>query len=282
MAVLARAQQDAVWDRTQAHDKLRSALRRVLSPAILAAFAAARGGILRPEARMMLAAAPPRPPGRQADQDAAASAAAEEPAATRGIDAEAARLQAFGAARSTSSRWSRRPWAARARRWCGPLDATCANADELEKPRQNVFEQHPDAKIITSFPGLGDTHRRPGARRDRRRPIPVRRCQSLKAYAGPAPVTRGHRQDAVHQDPPRSRTNGSPRPATSGRSQRLTASPGARAHYDRAHQAKRPAHRRPAQPLQPHLLGCLHHCLITGKYDETTPSPTPAKKTRAA
>jgi hypothetical protein len=57
IAVLARAQQDAVWARTQAHNKLRSHLREYY-PGFLAAFAGARGGITRPEARVSLAAAP--------------------------------------------------------------------------------------------------------------------------------------------------------------------------------------------------------------------------------
>src|SRR6266704_6257408 len=57
IAVLARAQQDAVWDRTAAHNKLRSHLREYY-PGFLAAFADARGGIMRPEARAVLAAAP--------------------------------------------------------------------------------------------------------------------------------------------------------------------------------------------------------------------------------
>src|ERR1700752_3939997 len=53
IAVLARAQQDAVWDRTTAHNKLRSHLREYF-PGFLPAFAAARGGITRPEARAIL------------------------------------------------------------------------------------------------------------------------------------------------------------------------------------------------------------------------------------
>ena len=57
IAVLARAQQDAVWARTAAQNKLRSHLREYY-PAFLAAFAAASGGITRPEARTILAAAP--------------------------------------------------------------------------------------------------------------------------------------------------------------------------------------------------------------------------------
>ena len=50
IAVLARAQQDAVWDRTTAHNKLRSCLREYF-PGFLAAFAGTRAGLLRPEAR---------------------------------------------------------------------------------------------------------------------------------------------------------------------------------------------------------------------------------------
>src|SRR5580692_2860519 len=57
IAVLARAQQDAVWTRTGAHNKLRSHLREYF-PGFLAAFADARGGITRPDARVVLAAAP--------------------------------------------------------------------------------------------------------------------------------------------------------------------------------------------------------------------------------
>src|SRR5258707_8388270 len=57
IAVLARAQQDAVWDRTTAHNRLRSHLREYY-PAFLAAYASADGGIMRPDARAVLAAAP--------------------------------------------------------------------------------------------------------------------------------------------------------------------------------------------------------------------------------
>src|SRR5271165_4614899 len=49
--------QDAVWDRTQAHNRLRSHLREYY-PGFLAAFAGTRDGIMRPEARGILAAAP--------------------------------------------------------------------------------------------------------------------------------------------------------------------------------------------------------------------------------
>ncbi|MEU7206769.1 IS110 family transposase, partial [Streptomyces sp. NPDC045470] len=57
ITVLARAQQDAVWARGQAHNKLRSQLREFY-PAILTAFAQHKHGLCSREARSILAAAP--------------------------------------------------------------------------------------------------------------------------------------------------------------------------------------------------------------------------------
>ncbi|GLV97747.1 transposase [Streptomyces lavendulae] len=57
VAVLARAPQDAVWDRGQTHNKLRSQLREFY-PSVLAAFADKRDGLCSREARTILAAAP--------------------------------------------------------------------------------------------------------------------------------------------------------------------------------------------------------------------------------
>ena len=74
--MLARAQQDAVWDRTCAHNKLRSHLREYF-PGFLAAFAEARGGIMRPEARAILAAAPDPAAAARLTLSPAAGAAAQ-------------------------------------------------------------------------------------------------------------------------------------------------------------------------------------------------------------
>src|SRR5690348_7543192 len=91
IAVLARAQQDAVWDRTQAHNRLRSHLREYY-PAFLAAFGVARGGIMRPEARAVLAAAP-TPAGAAALTLAQLRGALKKAGRSRGIEAEATRLR---------------------------------------------------------------------------------------------------------------------------------------------------------------------------------------------
>ena len=90
IAVLARAQQDAVWDRTTAHNKLRSHLREYY-PGFLAAFPA-RAGILRPEARTILAAAP-TPAAAATLTLTQLRALLRKAGRSRGIDTEAARLR---------------------------------------------------------------------------------------------------------------------------------------------------------------------------------------------
>ncbi len=62
----------------------------------------------------------------------------------------------------------------------------------------------------------------------------------------------------------------------------LTASPGARAHYDRRRDAG-DRHAAAQRNLFGRVLGCLHHCLITGQhYDEATAFPAPTKLPTAA
>ena len=58
----------------------------------------------------------------------------------------------------------------------------------------------------------------------------------------------------------------------------LTASPGARAHYDRRRDTG-DRHAAAQRNLFGRLLGCLHHCLLTGQhYDEATAFPAATKK----
>jgi len=70
------------------------------------------------------------------------------------------------------------------------LNIECANADELNSAAAEAFREHPDHRIITSFPGLGDAT---GAQvlaeigDDRGRFADAR---GLKAFAGSAPITR--------------------------------------------------------------------------------------------
>lgn len=260
VAVLARAQQDAVWDRTQAHNKLRSLLREYY-PAFLVAFRDARGGIMRPEARAILAAAP--------TPAAAAVLSVEQIAGLlrqagrqRGVTAQAARIhQALTSEHLRQPPLVEQAMGRRATTLLRALDTACVNADELATATEEAFDQHPDAEIITSLPGLG---RLTGARvlaeigDDRSRFTDAR---SLKAYAGAAPVTRasGKRVIVMHRRVKNQRL------ATAGYQwafSALTASPGAHAHYQRRRQAG-DSHTAALRNTFNRLLGCLHHCLRT-------------------
>ena len=279
IAVLARAQQDAVWDRTTAHNKLRSHLREYY-PGFLAAFASACRGILRPDARIILAAAP-TPADAAMLTLAQLRALLRKAGRARGIDAEAARLR--GIFRQPQMRQLPLVEQAMGRQALAllcQLDAACAAADDLEQAAVESFNQHPDAGLITSFPGLGALT---GARvlgeigDDRSR---FADAKGLKAYAGAAPVTKASGKTRTVQH----RRVKNQRLAAAGYSwafSALTASPGARAHYDRRRTAG-DRHAAAQRNLFNRLLGCLHHCLATSQhYNESTAFPPPAQPQNA-
>jgi transposase len=280
IAVLARAQQDAVWDRTQAHNRLRSHLREYY-PAFLAAYAPANGGIMRPDARAVLAAAP-TPADAARLTVTQLRAVLRKAGRSRGIDTEAARLrEAFRASQMRQLPLVEQAMGRQALALLSQLDAACASAADLERAVTESFNLHPDAGIITSFPGLGILT---GARvlaeigDDRSR---FQDAKGLKAYAGAAPVTRasGKTRSVTHRKVKNNRL------ASAGYTwafSALTASPGARAHYDRRKTAG-DRHAAAQRNLFGRLLGCLHHCLLTGQhYDETIAFPTPEPLPAAA
>jgi transposase len=154
------------------------------------------------------------------------------------------------------------------------LDAACAALDRLAAVIEHTFYRHPDAKIITSHPGLStisgarllgeigdDPHRFTDAR-------------ALKAYAGSAPVTRasGKTRLVLHR---RAKNKRIAAVGYTWAFAALTASPGAHAHY---HRRKQRSGRHPdaLRHLFNRLLGCLHHCLATRQhYNEALAFPTP-------
>ena len=102
-------------------------------------------------------------------------------------------------------------------------------------------------------------------------------AKGLKAYAGAAPITRasGKSKSVTRRHVKNNRL------AAVGYTwsfSALTASPGARAHYDhRRHAGDR--HAAAERNLFSRLLGCLWHCLITGQdYDEATAFPATQEK----
>jgi transposase len=279
IAVLARAQQDAVWERVHAQNKLRSHLREYF-PGFLTAFGSARGGITRPEARVILAAAPTPADAARLTRARLASLL-RKAGRQRGIEAEATRLHAvFQAEQMRQLPLVEQAMGRQALALLRQLDAACQSADDLQQAAEESFSRHPDAGIITSFPGIGALT---GARvlaeigDDRSR---FKDARGLKAYAGAAPITRASgKSRSVTQR--RVKNN---RLAAAGYTwafAALTASPGARAHYDRRRDAG-DRHTAAQRNLYGRLLGCLHHCLVTGQhYNETTAFPRKAKPAAA-
>ncbi len=152
------------------------------------------------------------------------------------------------------------------------LEAACANADELQSAAEEAFDQHSDAAIITSFPGLG---RLSGARilaeigDDRTR---FADAKALRSYAGSAPVTRASGKSTTVL----ARRVKNRRLAAVGYMWAFVAlsnSPGARAHYDRRREHGE-RHNAAERNLFNRLLGMLHYCLSTGEtYDEAEAFP---------
>ncbi len=106
-------------------------------------------------------------------------------------------------------------------------------------------------------------------------------AKGLKAYAGAAPITRasGKTRSVTCR---RIKNN---RLAAAGYTwafSALTASPGARAHYDRRRDTG-DRHAAAQRNLFGRLLGCLHQCLTTGQhYDEATAFPASTSLPTAA
>ncbi|MFJ2008725.1 IS110 family RNA-guided transposase [Streptomyces chartreusis] len=273
VAVLARAQQDAVWDRTQAHNKLRSQLREFY-PAILAAFADKRDGLCSREARTILAAAP-TPTLAATLTPRRLQALLKRAGRKRGAEAEAERLHAvFQQEYLHQLPQVEVALGQAALALLRQLDVVCANAECLETATIEAFAKHSDAPIITSFPGLGSLT---GARvlaeigDDRTR---FASAGALKAYAGSAPVTRTSGKSRVVM-------------CRKVKNQRLAAvgyvwafsslrwSPGAKSHYDRR-RAAGDRHTAAQRHLYNRLLGMLFFCLQHQvPYDEGAAFPNP-------
>jgi transposase len=272
--VLARAQQDAVWARQQIANQIRDLLGEFY-PAALVAFAELpSGGLARADARTILAAAPT--PAQAAKlTPARLRRLLVKAGRRRELDRDVERLrQVF-----TDTYLHQPPMVENAMgiqlgALLRQLDAACLAADELAEAAIAHFEQHPDAKIITSFPGLGSLA---GARvlaeigDDRSRFADAR---GLKAFAGAAPITRASGKKTVvlhrHIKNRRLAAVGSIWALAS-----LRCSPGARRHFD-ARRAAGDWNRQAQRHLFNKFLGQLHHCLQTGQlYNEHRAFPPP-------
>jgi transposase len=272
VAVLARAQQDATWNRQQAANQLRSLLREYY-PAALAAFEPWKNSLCRPEAHELLKAAPT--PARAARLTRTQlQAALKRAGRKRGIEAEAERLREVFRAD-----WAQQPpliedaLGKQMLALLVQLEAACTAADDLAEAVEETFPQHPDAEIILSFPGLGVQL---GARvlaevgDDRQRFADAR---GLKAYAGSSPVTRasGKKSSITRRWVKNNRLNHA---GYLWAFSAITASPGAKAHYRRRRDNHGDWHAAAQRNLFNRMLGQLYHCLQKRQlFDENTAFP---------
>ena len=281
IAVLARAHQDATWRRTKASNELRSLLREYY-PAFLETFAAANTtNLASADARAVLAIAP-TPAHAATLTKAKIAAALRRGGRKRGIDHLAATVhQALRRRHLRHEPTVEKAMGAQALRLLATLDTECDSVEQLGDATTEAFATHPDYQIITSFPGLGDLT---GARMlaeigdDRTRFADAR---ALKAYAGSAPITRasGRSISITHRKVKNNRL------AATGWIWAFVASSksaGAAAHYHHRRDLG-DRHTAALRNLFNRLLGCLHHCLLTGQtYDETQAFRPPSAQSQPA
>jgi transposase len=262
--VLARAHQSMVWSRGRQTNLLRSTLREFY-PAALAAF----DDLASPDALEVLRIAPTPTLGAGLSRSKIAAAlrrggrqrrieerAAEIQAALRSeqLQAPAVVAAAMGASVAAS---------------VAVIAEMVAQTARLAEELASGFEQHPDAEVVRSLPGLGTIL---GARvlgEFGDEPNRYANPKSRKNYAGTSPITRasGTKKTVL---------------ARHVRNRRLadaiylwafaalSASPGARAYYD-ARRAAGDGHHQALRALGNRLVGILHGCLEHhALYDETT------------
>jgi transposase len=271
--VLARAQQDAVWNRQQVANQLRSLLREYY-PAALAAFESWKNGLCRSEAHEVLKLAPT--PTRAARLTRAQlQAALKRAGRQRGIEAEAERLREVF--REDDAHQPALVEDALGKQMLAvlvQLQAACTATDDLAQAVEEAFPQHPDAEIILSFPGLGVQL---GARvlaeigDDRGRFADAR---GLKAYAGASPITRasGKKSSITRRWVKNDRLNHA---GYLWAFSALRASPGAMAHYRRRRDEHGDWHAAAQRNLFNRMLGQIFHCLQRRElFDENTAFPT--------
>jgi transposase len=270
--VLARTHQSLVWTRQRQVNQLRSLLREFY-PGALAAVGGDLGGR---DALAVLQVAPTPTLGRQLSR-AKLAATLRRAGRQRGVDGRAAELQAvLRQPQLEPSPVVAEAYGAAVTALVGVVGVLTSQLEQVVEQLQRHFDQHPDAEIVRSLPGLGVIlgARVVGEFGDD--PTRYGHPKARKSYAGTAPITRasGKRQVVA---------------ARLARNRRLAdtcylwafsalgASPGARAYYDRCRAAGK-THPQALRALANRLVGILHGCLRhRSPYEEAQawPAATP-------
>lgn len=254
--VLARAHQDAIWDRQQIVSKARSLLRQYF-PAFLQTFE----DLSTMGARTVLRLAP-TPAAAATLRPSTIAAALRRGGRRRGVDAEAQRIVAgLRAHHLRQPQLVETAMGHQALGYARALATVAENVASLEAALTAAFQDHPDAPILVSFPGLGPVL---GARilgeigDDRERFATAR---GLKAYAGTAPVTRAS-GTKVHIGLRAVRNKRLNHATYLWALPLILYSADARAHYDRRRQSG-DTHTAASRNLANRYIGMLHFCLQT-------------------
>jgi hypothetical protein len=262
LKILARAHQRMVWSRGRQTNLLRSTLREFY-PAALVAFE----DLSSPDALEVLRIAPTPTLGANLSRSKIA-AALRRGGRQRRIDERAAAIQeALRSEQLQASAVVATAMGASVAATVAVITEMCTQIAQLAVELEANFEQHPDAEVVRSLPGLGTIL---GARvlgEFGDEPNRYVTAKSRKNYAGTSPITRasGTKRAVL---------------ARHVRNQRLadalylwafasiTASPGARLYYDRR-RAAGDTHHQALRALGNRLVGVLHGCLTHhAAYDE--------------
>jgi len=266
--VAARAHQTLIWERTRHTLRLRSALREFF-PAALVAYADL--GLTGADTLELLARAPA--PAAAAKLTGAQISAALRRARRHDVAAKAEAIkEALRGPQLAQPAAVTAAYAAAAQASAAVLITLNDQIKRLEAQVEAHFMQHPDAEIYLSQPGIGTVN---GARvlaEFGDAPGRYACAKARKNYAGSSPITRASGRSKVIL----ARYIRNDRLADALQSQAfsaLTASPGARACYDRQ-RARGLGHNPALRQLSNRLVGILHGCLKTRtRYDEATAWP---------
>jgi transposase len=252
--ILARAHHSMTWSRQRQQNQLRSTLREFFPAALLAFDDLASG-----DALAVLAIAPTPTQGRALSRSKIAAALGRG-GRQRRVDERAAEIQtALRSEQLEAPPIVANAMGASVAALVAVITELVAQTANLDQELEDRFEQHPDAKIIRSLPGLGMIL---GARAlgefgdDPNRYLDAK---SRKNYASTSPITRASgKQRVVLARYARNRHLADT--CRMWAFAAISASPGARAFYDQR-RAGGDSHNRALRALANRLVGILHGCL---------------------
>jgi len=254
--VLARAHQGLIWSRQRQLNQIRNALREFY-PAALEAF----GTDLASQDALAVLAVAPTPAAGQQLSAARIAAALKRAGRKRRVAERAGEIKAaLGSSQLEAPEVLSVAYGEVVRSTVRIVREMTEQIAALASELDDRFEEHPDAEILRSLPGLGSVL---GARvlaEFGDDPTRYADPKARKNYAGTSPITKASGRSGVAL-------------ARFARNRRLadalqmwafcslTSSPGARRYYD-AHRARGHTHRRALRSLANRWVGILHGCLL--------------------